>query len=75
MKTTSTFKTCPTCGSRKIQKLATDFRGRIGTRIVSLPKLERHECPACGEILFGYDSMKRIEESRPRKSHRKIASV
>jgi YgiT-type zinc finger domain-containing protein len=55
---------CPTCGSDAIRIKRDDYRiTRAGCSIV-VPKLPRHECPNCGEVLLGYDAMKRVEDAR-----------
>lgn len=60
---------CPTCGSRKIKVVRSDYKTRIHGRSVAVPDLERAECPNCGEILFDCAGMERLEALRPRKRH------
>ncbi len=57
---------CPTCGSSRIRTLRSDYRTRVRGEEVLVPKLEREECPNCGEILFGPQAMRRIEGFRKR---------
>jgi len=62
------LSTCPTCGSEKLKLLRSDFTLKVGSRVIVVPKLERYRCSQCGEILFDYDGIKRIEEARaPRR--------
>ncbi len=57
-------KHCPTCGSRKLKVVRTDFRAKIQGKRVIVPALERQECPKCGEILFDSEAMGRLEALR-----------
>jgi YgiT-type zinc finger domain-containing protein len=66
--------TCPTCGSRKLAHLHSDFTLRARQKVIVVPKLDRYECQRCGEVLFDYDGIKRIEEARqPRRKLSKSA--
>jgi YgiT-type zinc finger domain-containing protein len=55
---------CPTCGSSRIHTIRSDYKTRVRGEEVVVPKLEREECPVCGEILFGPQAMRRIESYR-----------
>jgi len=57
---------CPTCGSSRMHTIRTDYRTRVRGEEVLVPKLEREECPNCGEMLFGPQAMRRIESFRKR---------
>lgn len=60
---------CPTCGSRRIAKVCRSItRTHKGRRYV-VPNLEFHECPVCGERLYGPEAMRRIEAYSPAFSH------
>jgi len=59
-----TFKTCPTCGSRKIKLATGDYRTTTRGRSIVIPDVRRHECPTCGEILLDYEAVQQIEEAR-----------
>ncbi len=52
-------KTCPTCGSRKIKVVCSNYATSVRGRAVVIPKLEREECPDCGEILFDRAAMRK----------------
>jgi YgiT-type zinc finger domain-containing protein len=57
---------CPTCGSRRIRnvrrKVPRTFRGRPYT----VPGLQFHECPACGEGVYSPEAMRKIQVHRPK---------
>jgi len=55
---------CPTCGSSKLKLVRSNFTLKARNRVCVVPRLERYECPGCGEILFDYDGIKRLEEAR-----------
>ena len=55
---------CPTCGSTRIKFVRSDYTLKANRHLLVVPKLERYECPSCGEVLFDYDGIKRIEEAR-----------
>jgi len=58
------LKNCPTCGSDKIRKVRrTMMRGPAG-RSYTVPQLAFHECPACGEQVYGPEAMGKIETYR-----------
>jgi YgiT-type zinc finger domain-containing protein len=58
---------CPTCGSRRIKAVRSDYKTKIQGRSVVVPDLEREECPDCGEILFDCAAMERLESLRTTK--------
>ena len=58
------LKECPTCGSRKIKVVHSDFATRMHGRSLSVPRLERQECPDCGEVIFDFDAMGKLEAAR-----------
>jgi YgiT-type zinc finger domain-containing protein len=64
---TSVLSKCPTCGSRRLQKVRSDFATTVQGRSVLVPDLERQECPDCGEILFDCEAMERLESLRTNK--------
>jgi YgiT-type zinc finger domain-containing protein len=59
------IKICPTCGSRRIRRVVADYRGNFRGKPYIARGVEHHECPNCGEKLFGPEAMRRIESSRP----------
>ena len=58
-------KTCPTCGSRRIKIVRSDYPTTVRGRRVIVPDLERQECPNCGEILFDRSAMRKIQSFWP----------
>lgn len=58
------FKKCPTCGSPKIKLVRGNYRTMAREKPITVSNVQRHECPACGEILLDYDAMKKIELRR-----------
>jgi len=62
---------CPTCGSRKIHPVRKDFHGEFRGKPYIARDVAFHECPNCGEKLFGPEAMKKIEEARPKFRGRK----
>ena len=68
------FKQCPTCGSRKIKLVTGDFLTTARGKRIVISDVRRHECPACGEVLLDYESVKTIEAHRfPRRKLRAIS--
>jgi YgiT-type zinc finger domain-containing protein len=61
----SKLTSCPTCGSKKIKQvrrnLVRNFRGQAYT----VPDLEFHECPDCGERVYDAQAMRKIEAHSP----------
>ena len=49
---TSVLTRCPSCGSRTIRRVQKPFRARVGTRVVTVPNLEREICAECKEEFF-----------------------
>jgi YgiT-type zinc finger domain-containing protein len=67
---------CPTCGSGKIERVRRNLSGRFAGRSYTVPFLEFHECPDCGEKVYDREAMRKIEATsrafnRPRT--RKVA--
>ena len=62
---------CPSCGSGRIEKVQRDWTGEFQDKKYNIEALEFHECPLCGEQVFGRDAMRRIEARSPAfRSHR-----
>jgi YgiT-type zinc finger domain-containing protein len=59
------IKTCPSCGSRRIEKLCRDWRGDFQGKRYVVRDLEYYECPACGERVFDREAMRKIEARSP----------
>jgi YgiT-type zinc finger domain-containing protein len=57
--------TCPNCGSRKLKAVQRDLVRSFDGQPYTVPALEFHECPVCGEKLFGPDAMQKIQSVSP----------
>jgi YgiT-type zinc finger domain-containing protein len=56
------WEKCPLCGSPRIQKKAGTFSVKTGRGAVRIPRIEYHECAACGERFFDYQASRIIDE-------------
>ncbi|MCL4706488.1 YgiT-type zinc finger protein [bacterium] len=56
---------CPTCGSKKIKKVRKNLTRSFQGQTYTVPNLEFHECPDCGERLYDRDAMRKIESYSP----------
>ena len=56
---------CPTCGSNKIKKVKRDWTDDFKGEVYTVPDLEFHECPACGEEMYDAQAMRKIEAYSP----------
>jgi YgiT-type zinc finger domain-containing protein len=56
---------CPTCGSGKIKKVQRKWIRMFQDKTYSVPRLEFHECPVCGEKVYDRDAMRKIEAHSP----------
>ena len=59
---------CPTCGSDTIRKVRRTWVGESGGTTYRVPSVVYHECPACGEKVFGPEAMRKIETHSPARS-------
>ncbi|MBI1764173.1 MAG: YgiT-type zinc finger protein [Acidobacteria bacterium] len=56
---------CPTCGSDKIKAVKRDLERAVKGVAYTVPALEFHECPACGEKVFDPEAMRKIQAHSP----------
>jgi YgiT-type zinc finger domain-containing protein len=56
---------CPSCGSRRIEKLRRDWDGDFEGKRYVVHDLEYYSCPACGEQVFDREAMRKIEVRSP----------
>lgn len=56
-----TIKTCPTCGSSSIKKVRKTVHTTAAGRDVATAGVTFHECPACGEKIYGHEAMRKME--------------
>ncbi|MBI2210786.1 MAG: YgiT-type zinc finger protein [Deltaproteobacteria bacterium] len=57
--------TCPSCGSRKVKKVRRSWTGSFKGKRYTVPNLQYHECPDCGEKVYDRDAMREIEAYSP----------
>jgi YgiT-type zinc finger domain-containing protein len=60
-----TITICPTCGSKKIKKIRRDWTDEFQGQTYTVPDLEYHECPDCGERVYDPQAMRKIEAYSP----------
>jgi len=60
-----TVRICPSCGSNRIRKVHKDWSGEFDGQTYMVPDLEFHECPVCGEKVYGREAMRKIEACSP----------
>lgn len=60
-----TISSRPSCGSAKIRKVKRDWTDSFQGESYLVPALEFHECPDCGERLYGPEAMRKIEAYSP----------
>ena len=61
------LKTCPTCGSKRIRRVRRTVTRQSRGKPFTVPQLDFHECPACGEQVYSPDAMAKIEACRPKR--------
>lgn len=59
------IKTCPTCGSNKIQHVMRDLARNYKGQTYIVPKVEFYDCPNCGEKVYDREAMLKIEAYSP----------
>lgn len=57
--------TCPSCGSEEIRKVRKRWIGEFQGQRYTVPELEFHECPECGEKIYDWEAMQKIETYSP----------
>ena len=56
---------CPSCGGGNIKKVRQDWTGEFHGQLYTVPDLEFHECPDCGERIYDREAMWKIEAYSP----------
>jgi YgiT-type zinc finger domain-containing protein len=56
---------CPSCGSKNIKKVRRNWTDEFQGQTYTVPDLEFHECPDCGEKLYDREAMRKIEAYSP----------
>jgi len=70
------FRRCPSCGSRGIALVESDYATTARGKRLVVPDVRRHECPACGEVLLDYEAVKQVEAvRRPWRKRRELTMV
>jgi YgiT-type zinc finger domain-containing protein len=59
------IKTCPTCGSDKIRRVARNLIRSYKGQTYAVPRVEFYECPNCGEKVYDREAMLKIEACSP----------
>jgi YgiT-type zinc finger domain-containing protein len=65
-----TVSDCPTCGSRRIERVRGTWSGRYKGKPYEVARLEYYSCPDCGEKVYPAQAMRRIQEASPGYSRR-----
>jgi YgiT-type zinc finger domain-containing protein len=55
------FKTCPLCGSSKIQKQEGPYDFMIKGQKITTPTISYWSCPNCGEAFFDREANRKID--------------
>lgn len=63
------LKTCPTCGSDKIQLVVKDVTRKYKGQTYTVPAMEFYECPNCGEKVYDRVAIQKIEAHSPAYRH------
>lgn len=66
-----TITLCPSCGGNKLKRVRRDFTAQFRGEAYTVPDLEFHECPDCGEKIYDRQAMRKVEACSPAfaKSH------
>lgn len=62
---------CPTCGSDRIKLVRRDFTEEFRGQTYTVPDLEFHECPDCGERIYDSTAMRKFEQYSPAYAKRR----
>ncbi|MGA2500214.1 MAG: YgiT-type zinc finger protein [Tepidisphaeraceae bacterium] len=60
------IRICPTCGSKRIRVVCRSVTRNFKGRSYEVPDVQFHECPDCGEKLYGREAMQKLESYRPK---------
>ena len=59
------IKTCPTCGSHRIERVICDVNRIYRGQPYTVPSVESYDCPDCGEEIYDRETMLKIEAYSP----------
>ncbi len=65
--------TCPTCGSKRINRVRRDWTDKFQGKKYTVPDLEFYECPVCGEKVYDREAMRKIEAHSPAFAKARVA--
>ena len=60
------IRTCPTCGSKRVHRVRRAVTHTDRGNKYRVPGVEFHECPDCGEKLYGREAMHKLETYHPK---------
>ena len=63
------IKTCPTCGSDKIQWVVKDITRKYKQQTYTAPAVQFYECSNCGEKIYDKIAIRKIAEYSPAYHH------
>lgn len=59
------IRTCPTCGSKKMEKIRGKLTREFNGQKYSVSNVEYYECPDCGEKIYGREAVRKIQAKSP----------
>jgi YgiT-type zinc finger domain-containing protein len=68
-----TVTRCPICGSTRIKTVRGGYQTSSKGKPLTVPDVERQECPHCGEVLLDTAAMRKLELARSRSRARRSA--
>ena len=67
------IKTCPTCGSDKIQWIVKDVIRNYRGQTYIVPAVEYYECSSCGEKVYDGVAIRKIQAYSPAYRHQHVS--
>ena len=64
---------CPTCSSDQINKVCRDWTGAYQGQSYVVPEVAFYECPVCGERVFDWESLGKIQARSPAFAKRSVS--
>ncbi len=68
------IKTCPTCGSNRIERVVRDVTRQYKEQTYIVPSVEFDDCPNCGEKVYDREAMLKIEAYSPAYRKARVAA-
>ena len=56
---------CPACGGDAIREVQRDIERQSGGQAYTAPQVTFHECPDCGERIYGPEATRKIQAHSP----------